>query len=87
MTDQQRIGMTELVTRFRNHPVNADQASRMQHIRHGCLELAKTIDELCPHSRERSDALTNLDYVMYQALASIERRETGRVASGAKDDR
>lgn len=75
MGEHQRIGQTELVTRFRNHPVNDDQANRMNTIRQNCLELATVIDELCPHSRERSDALTNLDYVMYQANAAIARRE------------
>jgi len=73
-----RIGMTELVTRFRYHAPSDEQQQRMQKLRTLFLDLATVIDELCPNSREKSDSLTNLEYAMYQANASIVRREGGR---------
>lgn len=69
------VGMNELVTRFRYHRPTEEQAAQMQGIREACLDLATLIDGACPDSREKSDALTNLDYVMYQANAAIARRE------------
>ncbi len=68
------IGMDELVTRFRDPKPNDEQAARMTNICAACLDLAALIDRTCPDSREKSDALTNLDYVMYQANAAITRR-------------
>ena len=70
-----RIGNTELVTRFRYHAASQDQIARMATLREKCLELAVMIDGFCPHSREKSSALSSLDLVMYQANASIVRRE------------
>ncbi len=75
MGEHMAVGMDELITRFRNHPVSTDQAIRVGEIRQACLELANLIDQHCPDSREKADALTNLDYVMYQANAAIARRE------------
>ncbi len=69
------VGLDELVRRFRHHPPTEEQGRRMAEIRSHCLELAELVDELCPDSREKADALTNLDYVMYQANAAIARRE------------
>ncbi len=69
------VGMDELVTRFRYHRPNDDQVARMQGIRDACLDLATLIDQSCPDSREKADALTHLEYVMYQANAAIVRRE------------
>lgn len=71
------IGMDELIRRFRDHEPSEEQARRMARLRGECLELAEVIDELCPDSREKADALTNLDYVMYQANAAIARRDNG----------
>ncbi len=68
------IGMDELVRRFRHHVPKDGQVDRFQRVRQACLELAVLIDEECPDSREKSDSLTNLDYVMYQANAAIARR-------------
>jgi len=69
------IGTVELDRRFTTHPANTEQDNRMAEIRSACLELATVIDRDCPDSREKSDALTHLDYVMHQAVASITRRE------------
>lgn len=56
--------------------LTADQAERIAGICGACLAVANRIDQLCPGSREKSDALTNLDYVLSQAIAAITRRET-----------
>lgn len=69
------VGVDELVNRFRYHPPKEGQAERFQRIRDAALDLALLIDKECPDSREKSDSLTNLDYVVYQANAAIARRE------------
>lgn len=69
-----RIGREELQRRFGYHTPDSMAVSAMEQIRAGCLQLAELIDELCPASREKSDSLTNLDYVMYQANAALARR-------------
>jgi hypothetical protein len=68
-------GKVELGLRFTAHPATEDQTRKMARLRGECLELALVIDELCPDSREKTDALDHLEYVMYQANASIARRE------------
>jgi len=69
------VGMSELVRRFRYHKPSEGQAAAMQRIRDACFDLATLIDGTCVDSREKSDALTNLEYVMYQANAAIVRRD------------
>ncbi len=68
-------GTDELVRRFRYRQPNADQIERIQQLRTAVLDLGILIDRVCPSSREKSDALTNLDYVLSQSCASIIRRE------------
>ncbi len=68
------VGAEELRVRFTNHPVTEAKAAKMQRISDGCFELSMLIDQLCPDSREKSTALTNLDYVMSQAKAALARR-------------
>ncbi len=68
------FGREELETRFGEHKVTDAQAKRMRELRLACLILADAIDRNCPGSREKSDAMTNLEYCMYQAVASIARR-------------
>jgi hypothetical protein len=69
------FGREELSLRFSFSEVTSEQTGRMSEIRAGCLQLGTLIDQLCPGSREKSDAMTNLEYCMYQAVASIARRE------------
>ena len=64
----------ELLTRFTYRRPTGDQPSRYQSIRTSALALALTIRELCPDSRERSLALTELDACVMWANASIARR-------------
>lgn len=68
------VGAEELRIRFSNHAVDEPKAAKMQQISDGCFTLALLIDELAPDSREKSTALTNLDYVMSQAKAALARR-------------
>lgn len=69
------IGVDELRVRFMHQPPDVAQGERMGKIRQACFALSLVIDDLCPDSREKSDSLTNLDYVMYQANAAVARRE------------
>ncbi len=68
------VGADELGTRFGEHELDPDRAAKTRRIRSACMDLALVIDETAPDSREKSDSLTNLDYVMYQANAAIARR-------------
>lgn len=72
LTDQE---IQELQNRYAYHAPKNDQQGRYEIIRRMCLDLAKTICEACPNSRERSTALTQLDMVMMNANASIARNE------------
>ena len=67
--------MGELVNRYNYHAPQGSQAERYNIIRGKCLELALTICENTPFSREQSTALTNLDSVMFNANAAIARNE------------
>lgn len=69
-------GTPELERRYGHHPPrNQSQIERYDALRKATLEFAKLIDYACPDSREKSDALTNLDYVLSQAIGAIARRE------------
>ena len=63
----------ELENRHTFHPVKDGQAEKYEQIRGKALEFSKLIRDLCPHSRERSLALTHMDDVVYNANASIAR--------------
>lgn len=69
------VGARELELRFAHHPPREGQPAKFNVVRDNCLRLAVLIDDLVPDGREKSDALTNLEYVMYQANAGIARRE------------
>jgi len=56
---------------FSYHAPKGDQAERYAVIRECAKEFAKTIDEKCPDSREKSLALTNLQQSVMWANASI----------------
>ncbi len=68
------LGSTELDLRFCFHEVGDQQRAAMDKVRAGARTLAGVLSETCPPSRELSDALTNLEYVMYQGVAAIARR-------------
>lgn len=65
----------ELETRFTYHAPKNDQLDRYASIRGAALVFAHMLCQLCPPSRERSLALTELEASVMWANASIARRE------------
>lgn len=56
---------------FTFHPVQLDQPDRYAHLRTEAKDLARHILAMCPPSRERSLAITNLQQAIMWANASI----------------
>ena len=65
----------DLDTRFRYHPPHGTQAERYERLRVSGRNLAELINELCPDSREKSSAMTNLEQSVMWANAAIARNE------------
>jgi len=65
----------ELERRFNYHTPVHDQPERYVRIREIAKQLAYTIRDLTPPSREQSLALTELEQAVFWANASIARRE------------
>jgi hypothetical protein len=65
----------DLARRFTYHPPKLDQGERYECIRAEALALAITLCELCPDSRERAVALTNLEQCVSWSNAAIARNE------------
>lgn len=61
----------ELNSRFSFHKCDAAGVEKMRQVRRKVRELALTIDELCPESREKATALTELSFVMMTANSAI----------------
>lgn len=57
------------------HAPKGNQTARYEAIRNKAKELAHTLDVLCPDSREKSVAMTNLETAVMWANASIARNE------------
>lgn len=64
-----------LENNFRYHSPKVGQPEKYTAIREKAKELAHMIDELCPGSREKSLAHTNLEQSVMWANASIARNE------------
>lgn len=60
---------------FTYHSPKNDQPERYQKIRDKAKELAHLLNDLCPESREKSLAMTNLEDACFWANASIARNE------------
>ena len=60
---------------FIYHAPKEGQQEKYQSLREKAKELAYMIDELCPHSREKSIAMTELETSIMWANASIARNE------------
>jgi len=60
---------------FKYHPPKGDQPERYELIRNEARRFAKLINGCCPHSRELSTALTDLEKVVFNANAAIARNE------------
>lgn len=67
--------IVDLETRFTHHPPNRDQFERCKMIRMRAHELAKSINDKCSDSREKSLAITKLEEAVFWAEASIARNE------------
>jgi hypothetical protein len=72
LSDQARLAIED---RYSYHPPKNDQPARYSRIREQVKALALTISTCTPPGRERAEALTNLDYVMFNANAAIARGE------------
>ncbi|ATO48528.1 hypothetical protein P4V86_03190 [Brevibacillus laterosporus] len=58
---------------FMYHAPNEEQRKAFEELREQYKQMAYTIGRLCPNSRERSTAMTNLETSMFWANASIAR--------------
>lgn len=61
----------EIKSRFGFHRPDAEGVKNMTEIRVKIRELADLIDVLCPESREKATALTQLSFVMMAANSAI----------------
>ncbi|AQR77220.1 hypothetical protein ABNB59_17225 [Paenibacillus larvae] len=60
---------------FKYHSPKPGQPEKYTELREEAKELAYLINEICPNSREKSLAITNLEQVVMWANASIARNE------------
>lgn len=60
---------------FTYHPPKDGQPEKYQELREAAKTLAYTIDRLCPASREKAVAMTNLETATFWANAAIARNE------------
>jgi hypothetical protein len=68
--------MNDVIERnFSHHKAIDEDVIKMEMIRQGAKEFAKLINELCPEGREKSLAFTNLEQVMFWAVAGIARKD------------
>jgi len=65
----------DLDNRFRYHNADPTQVQNMENIRKNFRALADLLNEMCPDSREKSLAITNLEQAQFWANASIVRNE------------
>ena len=66
---------TKIENNFTYHPPKGDQPERYEAIREGAKALAYLIENLCPDSREKSLALTNLEQSVMWSNSAIARNE------------
>lgn len=73
MTDQRQFTKeeAEVASRFGFHKPDAEGVQKMRDIRKKVRELALLIEQLCPVSREKATALTQLSFVMMSANSAI----------------
>lgn len=65
----------EIENNFRYHAPKEGQPEKYEAIRNKGKELAQLIHDLCPNSREKSVAMTELETAIFWANASIARNE------------
>lgn len=71
MNEQQTPAMNDINSRFGFHKPDAEGVKKMSDIRKKVRELAFLIQDLCPESREKATALTQLSFVMMSANSAI----------------
>jgi len=59
-----------IVKTFAHHAPSADGIAKIRQLRAAFSTMSKVIEELCPNSRERSVALTNLETTAMWAIKS-----------------
>jgi hypothetical protein len=64
----------ELENRFTYHVPKENQPLRYERIRGLAYSFAAELNHMCPDSREKDEALTHLDAVVFNANAAIARR-------------
>lgn len=67
--------MDAIENNFKYHAPMPGQPKRYEALRAKAKELARLIEDTCPHSRERSTAMTNLEQAVMWANAAIARNE------------
>ena len=67
------MATSDLENRFTYHPPSNRQAETYEALRAIALNYARTIDQQCPDSREKSLALTHLEQAVMWANAAIAR--------------
>lgn len=65
----------QIENNFMYHSPKGDQPQRYEKLRSKAKELAYLINDLCPNSREKSLAMTNLEQAVMWANAAIARNE------------
>ena len=65
----------QIENNFKYHSPKEGQPEKYTSIREKAKELAYLIDEVCPNSREKSVAITNLETTVMWANASIARNQ------------
>ena len=65
----------QIENNFKYHSPKYNQPHKYESLRGKAKELAYMIDEMCPNSREKSLAMTNLENAIMWANASIARNE------------
>lgn len=73
MTAEQKYiqDQKQILSRFTNHIPDKDTINQMALMRTKIRELAQHIDLVCPDSREKMTALTQLSFVMMSANSAI----------------
>ena len=63
--------ISELYSRFTNHILDQEGIDKMAALRKKVRELAYHIESVCPDSKEKATALTQLSFVMMSANSAI----------------
>ena len=69
------MGNPTIENNFKYHGPKEGQTEKYEAIREKAKELAYLFEDLCPNSREKSTAFTNLETAMFWANAAIARNE------------